>query len=46
MLERYEQPQLDATVEEELIEYVERRAHELGDPLTVRRGPVALAPPA
>jgi trimethylamine---corrinoid protein Co-methyltransferase len=38
LLEAYQQPPLDDAVEAELIEYVERRARELGDPLTVRRG--------
>ena len=31
MLERYEQPPLDATVRAELSEFVERRTRELGD---------------
>jgi trimethylamine--corrinoid protein Co-methyltransferase len=36
LLEQYERPPLDDAVEEELVEYVERRAAELGDPLTLR----------
>ncbi|MBA2476417.1 MAG: trimethylamine methyltransferase family protein [Actinobacteria bacterium] len=36
LLESYEQPPLDASIEEELVEYVERRAVELGDPISVR----------
>jgi trimethylamine--corrinoid protein Co-methyltransferase len=36
LLESYEQPPLDDAVEEELVEYVERRAAELGDPISVR----------
>jgi trimethylamine--corrinoid protein Co-methyltransferase len=35
LLESYEQPTLDDAVEEELVEYVERRAAELGDPINV-----------
>ena len=37
LLETYERPPLDEAVEEELVEFVERRAAELGDPLTVAR---------
>jgi trimethylamine--corrinoid protein Co-methyltransferase len=37
LLETYEQPPLDDAVEDELVEFVERRALELGDPLTVAR---------
>ena len=36
MLDRYEQPALDDAVEAELVEFVERRAVELGDPVSVR----------
>lgn len=36
LLESYEQPPLDASIEEELVEYVERRAVELGDPISIR----------
>ncbi|MDX6475979.1 MAG: trimethylamine---corrinoid protein Co-methyltransferase, partial [Gaiellaceae bacterium] len=36
VLESYEQPPLDEALEEELVEYVERRAVELGDPISVR----------
>jgi trimethylamine--corrinoid protein Co-methyltransferase len=36
MLETYERPPLDDAVEEELLEFVERRASELGDPVSVR----------
>jgi trimethylamine---corrinoid protein Co-methyltransferase len=36
MLDEYERPPLDEAVEEELCEFVERRAAELGDPITVR----------
>jgi trimethylamine--corrinoid protein Co-methyltransferase len=36
ILETYEAPALDAAVEEELVEYVERRAAELGDEISVR----------
>src|SRR3954447_11921280 len=36
MLERYERPPLDDSVEEELLEFVERRASELGDLVSVR----------
>ena len=36
-LESYEPPPLDAAIEEELIEFVERRAAELGDPLPALR---------
>jgi trimethylamine--corrinoid protein Co-methyltransferase len=35
LLETYEQPPLDDAVEQELVEFVERRAVELGDPITV-----------
>lgn len=35
LLAEYERPPLDPTVEEELVEFVQRRAAELGDPLTV-----------
>src|SRR5436190_1534517 len=36
LLEAYQQPPLDEAVEEELLEYVERRAAELGDEISVR----------
>jgi trimethylamine--corrinoid protein Co-methyltransferase len=36
LLERYERPPLDAAVEEELVEFVERRAVEVGDTISVR----------
>ena len=36
LLESYEQPPLDEAIEEELVEYVERRAAELGDQVSVR----------
>src|SRR5438270_3712678 len=36
LLDAYEQPALDGAVEEELLEYVERRAAELGDTISVR----------
>jgi trimethylamine--corrinoid protein Co-methyltransferase len=36
LLESYERPPLDEAVEEELVEFVERRAAELGDTVTVR----------
>ena len=36
MLESYEQPPLDEAIEEELVEFVETRAAELGDPVDVR----------
>jgi len=36
LLDAYEQPALDGAVEEELLEYVERRAAELGDEISVR----------
>ena len=36
MLEEYERPPLDESIEEELCEFVERRAAELGDPISVR----------
>ncbi len=35
LLESYERPPLDESIEEELVEYVERRAVELGDPIGV-----------
>ena len=37
LLESYERPPLDDAIEEELVEFVERRAVELGDPLQVAR---------
>jgi trimethylamine--corrinoid protein Co-methyltransferase len=37
LLETYEAPPLDDAIEAELIEFVERRALELGDPLEVAR---------
>jgi trimethylamine--corrinoid protein Co-methyltransferase len=36
MVDSYERPPLDDSVEEELVEFVERRAAELGDPVSVR----------
>jgi trimethylamine--corrinoid protein Co-methyltransferase len=36
LLESYEQPALDDAIEMELVEFVERRAIELGDPISVR----------
>ena len=36
LLERYEQPPLDEAVASELVEFVERRAVELGDTISVR----------
>ena len=36
MLESYQQPPLDQAIEDELVEFVERRAAELGDPVDVR----------
>src|SRR4029079_11122184 len=36
LLEQYERPQLDEAVEEELVEFVERRAAEVGDTISVR----------
>jgi trimethylamine--corrinoid protein Co-methyltransferase len=36
LLETYERPPLDESVEEELVEFVERRAAELGDAISVR----------
>src|SRR4051794_1249618 len=36
LLETYERPPLDDAIEEELVEYVERRAAELGDEVSVR----------
>jgi len=44
LLDRYQQPPLDETVEQELVEFVERRARELGDHVEVRRGPLHPAP--
>jgi trimethylamine---corrinoid protein Co-methyltransferase len=38
LLESYEPPLLDDATEEELVEFVERRAVELGDPLPALRG--------
>ncbi len=35
LLETYERPPLDEAIEEELVEFVERRAVELGDPVSV-----------
>jgi trimethylamine--corrinoid protein Co-methyltransferase len=35
LLESYDAPPLDDAIEEELVEYVERRAAELGDPISV-----------
>jgi trimethylamine---corrinoid protein Co-methyltransferase len=40
LVESYEQPPLDDAVEAELVEFVERRARELGDTVSIRRGPV------
>ena len=37
LLEQYERPPLDAGIEAELIEFVERRALELGDPIELDR---------
>jgi trimethylamine--corrinoid protein Co-methyltransferase len=37
LLETYEAPPLDDAIEDELVEFVERRAVELGDPLQVAR---------
>jgi trimethylamine--corrinoid protein Co-methyltransferase len=37
LLDTYERPPLDEAIEEELVEYVERRAAELGDEVDVRR---------
>jgi trimethylamine--corrinoid protein Co-methyltransferase len=37
LLETYERPPLDDAIEDELVEFVERRAVELGDPLVVSR---------
>jgi trimethylamine---corrinoid protein Co-methyltransferase len=37
LLESYEEPPLDAAIDEELVEFVERRAAELGDQVDVRR---------
>jgi trimethylamine:corrinoid methyltransferase-like protein len=36
MLDEYERPPLDRSVEEELLEFVERRAAEVGDTISVR----------
>ncbi len=36
MLEAYEQPPLDEAIEQELVEFVEQRALELGDPVDIR----------
>src|SRR5207302_4451103 len=36
LLESYEQPALDDAIEAELVEFFERRAVELGDPISVR----------
>ncbi len=36
LLEQYEQPPLDAAIEQELVEFVERRATEVGDAISVR----------
>ena len=36
LLETYERPPLDEAIEEELVEFVERRAVELGDPVDIR----------
>ena len=36
MLAEYERPPLDEAIEEELVEFVERRAAQLGDPISVR----------
>ena len=36
LLEQYEQPPLDEAIEEELVEFVERRAAEVGDTVSVR----------
>ena len=36
LLEQYERPPLDEAVEEELVEFVERRAAEVGDTISVR----------
>jgi trimethylamine:corrinoid methyltransferase-like protein len=36
MLNEYERPALDDAIEEELVEFVERRAAELGDQIDVR----------
>jgi hypothetical protein len=40
LVESYEQPPLDDSVEAELVEFVERRARELGDTVGIRHGPV------
>jgi trimethylamine---corrinoid protein Co-methyltransferase len=37
LLDSYERPELDDAIEEELVEYVERRAIELGDVVEIRR---------
>ena len=39
-MESYQQPPLEDAVEAELVEFVERRARELGDTLSIRRGPI------
>jgi len=39
LVESYEQPPLDDAVEAELVEFVERRARELGDTVSIRHGP-------
>lgn len=36
LLDGYERPPLDEAIEEELLEFVERRAAEIGDPISVR----------
>jgi trimethylamine---corrinoid protein Co-methyltransferase len=36
LLETYERPPLDEAIEEELLEFVERRAVELGDTISIR----------
>ena len=41
LVESYQQPPLEDAVEAELIEFVERRARELGDTVSIRRGPRA-----
>jgi trimethylamine--corrinoid protein Co-methyltransferase len=40
LVESYQQPHLDDAVEAELVEFVERRARELGDTVSIRRGPI------
>jgi len=44
LLDGYEQPPLDEAIEQELVEFVERRADELGDRVEVRRGPLHPSP--